>query len=57
MEEKSKTDNPIALPSIDEIIAKMNAEQLQQFRTMLKKEQCEREQISQAKKGGCKNGN
>lgn len=57
MQEKSKTDKPTELPSINEIIGSMNKEQLMQFRSMIKKEQQERMQISQDKKGGYKNGN
>ena len=51
MNEKEKTDNPTELPSITEMISRMNEEQLKQFRNMLKKEQQKRQQILQTKKG------
>lgn len=57
MNEKEKTNNPTEIPNPDEVISRMNKEQLIQFKNMLKKEQQKREQISQAKKGGYKNGN
>lgn len=48
---KEETDNPTELPSITEMISRMNEEQLKQFRNMLKKEQQKRQQILQTKKG------
>ena len=51
MNEKENTDNPTELPSITEMISRMNEEQLKQFRNMLKKEQQKRQQILQTKKG------
>ena len=57
MNEKEKTNNPTEIPNPAEVISRMNKEQLIQFKNMLKKEQQKREQISQAKKGGYKNGN